>query len=346
MSKILQEDIESIVSSEIPWLDMKNSSVLITGASGLVGSLIVKSLSAASKRYELNLKIYVVVRNFELAKLVLKDCIVEYIIQDIRDSLNCDKDVDYIIHCAAITKSKEMIAAPVENIQISLYGTDNILKLAKEKRTRSIVYLSSMEVYGFTNPNLESVTEKELGYIDLYNSRSCYPESKRLCENMCYCYFSEYKVPVKVARLAQTFGAGTNINDTRVFGQFARSVISKKDIVLHTDGKSTGNYCYTADTVKGILLVLLKGNNGEAYNIANEDACMTVKQMAELVASKVANGKISVIYEKKDEQSSYGYAPPVKVKLNTDKIRRLGWEPSIGLIDMYKRMIEDSLYDK
>lgn len=342
---ILNEDLNSIATYDIPWENMRNTTVLVTGATGLIGSLIIKSLFRANELHNLNVKLIALVRNFDYASNFFHDYDIQYLVQDIKDEILLEEKIDYIIHCAANTNSKDMITFPVENIETAIYGTNNILKLAIQKQVKSVVYLSSMEAYGITNPDLERVSEVDLGYINLKSARSCYPESKRMCEVMCYSYFSEYNVPVKIARLAQVFGAGVRKDDTRVFAQFAKSVIDGKDIVLHTDGKSVGNYCYTADAIKGILLLLHKGENGEVYNITNEKTNMTIREMAELVAEKVANGKISVITNIPEELNKYGYAPSVKMKLSSEKIRQLGWVPLIGLETMYENMIKEFNYD-
>ncbi|MHB8064377.1 MAG: NAD-dependent epimerase/dehydratase family protein, partial [Ruminiclostridium sp.] len=189
------------------------------------------------------------------------------------------------------------------------------------------------------NGNLPIVHENDLGYIDLAHVRSCYPEGKRMAELLCNCYVKQYHVPIKIARLAQTFGAGISKEENRVFAQFAKSVINSENIVLHTDGSSVGNYCYTTDAIKAIFLLLLKGENGETYNIANEDANMTIHQMAELVAKNIADEKISVEFDIPDNSITYGYAPIANIKLCSDKIRKLGWIPEFGIQEMYKRMI-------
>lgn len=163
--------------------------------------------------------------------------------------------------------------------------------------------------------------------------------SKRLCENMCVAYMREYGVKVKIARLAQTFGAGILPGENRVFAQFAKSVISGRDIVLHTRGLSEGNYCYTRDCVLGLFIILLCGENGEAYNVANPKSHTTIAEMAHMVADKISNGKIKVIYDI-PKDNVFGYAEDTKMKLNSDKLQALGWTPEIGLEDAYKRMIE------
>lgn len=339
----LEEDIESIANYNLPWNKLINSTILVTGATGLIGSLLVKALNRVNIKKRLNLKIIALVRNIDKAMRVFDDCEVEFIVQDIRNKIiNVDK-VDFIVHCAAITKSKDMTTYPVELIHTEVFGTENVLELAKEKKVKSIVYISSMEVYGQINKTLGKVSEDELGYLNMKSVRSCYPESKRICECLCISYYSEYNVPIKIARLAQTFGAGVSKDDTRVFAQFAKSVIQEKDIILHTDGKSVGNYCYTADVIKGILILLLNGVNGEIYNISNEDTNMTILEMAELVSNKIAGGKISLVINKDSNMLENLYAPPVIMKLSSDKIRKLGWQPEYGIEEMYHRMIGELL---
>lgn len=153
-----------------------------------------------------------------------------------------------------------------------------------------MVYLSSMEVYGIVEcPSGCRVAEWEAGNgrVDILYKRSCYPLGKRMAENICYSYFKEYNVPVKIARLAQTFGRGILPSDHRVFAEFARAVQSGTDIILHTEGASMGNYCAIDDVMDGILLILKQGQDGEAYNVVNEENTMTIRQMAELVATKI-----------------------------------------------------------
>jgi nucleoside-diphosphate-sugar epimerase len=338
----LEEDLEQIASDElIPWRELKNRSVLVTGATGIIGSILVMALSVASDRHGLGVRILAFGRDFQKVKNLFKKSGVSFFSHDIRDSLKIDDCVDYIFHCASITKSRDMISDPAGVIQTSLDGTKSVLELAREKQVKSMVYLSSMEVYGNTDPGLEFVTEDIQGFIDLKSPRSCYPMGKRMCECMCNCWYAQYGVPVKTARLAQTFGAGTPITDSRVFAQFARSAINGEDIVLHTDGKSRGNYCYSADTVRGLLVILLKGENREAYNIANSEASMTIHEMAELVADRVCGGRIAVVIKESPDVQNRGYAPHTTIRLSSEKLGKLGWRPRYGLEDMYRRMIAD-----
>lgn len=238
MNPILKEDIE-IISQHDFVKELNNKSILITGATGLIGSTLALGLLESN----FNIKVIALVRSEEKAKKVFGDYYnnenLEIIKGDVLDSISYSKNVDYIVHLASATSSKYFVEKPVETIQIAINGTNNILQFAREKKIQSMVYLSSLEVYGVTDPNLESVTENMSGYIDSLKPRSSYSEGKRLAECLCASYLSEYDVPVKVARLGQTMGPGIDYNDGRVFAEFARCCIEGKDIVLHTEGKTT-----------------------------------------------------------------------------------------------------------
>lgn len=215
-----------------------------------------------------------------------------------------------------------------------------MLEFARKNPLRGFVFLSTMEVYG-TPLTDDKIQEQHGTDLDTMAVRSSYPESKRLCESMCTAYFSEYGVPARVLRLTQTFGPGVAYEDSRVFAEFARCVLEKKDIVLHTKGETKRNYLYLADACTAILTVLTEGANGEAYNGANEAAYCSIKEMAELVASQYVSRNITVrIEEKETEGEVFGYAPVLKMNLDTSKLQKLGWRPETGLADMYKRMID------
>ena len=250
-----------------------------------------------------------------------------------------DDKIDHIIHCASITTSKVMISRPVDVIRTSLNGTENLLELAKEKQVRSMVYVSSMEMYGALNlQNDQMVTEEMTGYLNPLALRSNYPESKRMCENICVAYGTQYEVPVKIARLAQTFGAGVLPGENRVFAQFARSAMKGSDIVLHTEGKSEGNYCYTADAVRALLTILVKGENMQAYNVVNEKSHITIADMAKFVAEKIAEKPIEVVFDIPKE-NKFGYASDTKMHLAATRLMALGWQPETDLEESYRRLI-------
>ena len=350
MTEILREDMEILSNSNLPFHQYRNSTFLITGSTGLIGSLLIKNLLFCNKKFSLNLKIIAVIRNEKKAKNIFKeyltDAALTFYHADLRtDELNITCSLDYIIHAAAITSSKKIVENPVDTIQTELHGLESIFKLALKNKVKCVEYISSMEVYGSINQK-DKVEETQLGQIDLSNVRSCYPESKRMCECMCKAYASQYGVHIVSARLAQTFGAGILQKENRVFAQFARSVINNRNIILHTEGKSEGNYVYTRDAVKGILMLLVNGHSGEVYNITNEDNHMTIREMAETVALKIADGKISVKTDIEKSKEQLGYAPDVKLFLSAEKIKKIGWNAEVSMEDAYRRMISDMVEEE
>ncbi|MBY0011665.1 NAD-dependent epimerase/dehydratase family protein [Paenibacillus typhae] len=343
MNKVLLEDFEYILNSDLPWETLNHKKVFITGGTGFLGSLIIRFFDYINKKRNWNISIIALIRNEEKAKRIIGDCNVTLVKGDICQIPAIEWDIDFIFHCAAVTDSKTMVGQPVEVTEGIVQGTSNIMLLSRQKAVESVIYLSSMEVYGVnTKASYERTGEKDLGYIDLFNARSCYPMGKRMAENICFNYFAEYGVPVKIARLAQTFGAGVSKTDNRVFAQFARSAMDNEDIVLHTEGTSIGNYCYSADAILGMFFLLFKGENGHEYNIVNEETTMSIKEMASLVAEKITSGVISVNFDI-PAGNKHGYAAVTNIRLSAEKIQGLGWEARFGMEEMYKRMIRSLL---
>lgn len=343
-NKIYMEDIEkNVYNPIINWNKLKSKTIFITGGTGLIGSLIINTILYANKIYNLDCKIVALVREQDKANKMfetqLKDngCL-KFILGDVRDKITSIKeDIDYIIHAASQTSSKAFVDNPVDIIDISLKGTQNTLELAREKKVKNYVFLSTMEVYGRPNTD-EKIDEKHGNDLSTVEIRNCYPISKIMCENLCACYSKQYGFNTNIVRLTQTFGAGVNYNDNRVFAEFARCVIENKDIILHTKGKTKRSYLYTSDAVSAILLVMLSEKTNEIYNVANEDSYCSILEMAELVASKNKKIEVKCIVEENIEK--YGYAPTLCMNLDTTKIKKLGWKAKVNLSEMYDRLIE------
>lgn len=346
MNPYLTEDLEWL-STALEQSALPNHTVFITGASGLVGSLLVKAILVYNRHHPATqITVYAGVRDVEKLTAVLSDTVmpeelthrnVYSVVGDISLPLSLPGPCEYIIHTAAPTASRYFLTNPVEVIDSICQGTKQVLELAKAHQVKGMVVLSSMEVFGVVGTE-QRRSENELGYLDLQNIRSCYSEGKRLAECLCAAYAAEYAVPVTVARLAQTFGAGVPAGENRVFAQFARSAVKGENIVLHTTGESVGNYCYTADAIRALLLLLEKGEAGQAYTVVNEDMTMSIRSMAELVAREFSNGRSEVVLEIPKE-NVYGYAPQTKLHLSGKKLRALGWVPTVNMQEAYTRML-------
>ena len=322
-------------------LDPLNSTtLLVTGATGLIGSMTCKVLSCIGLEQNLNIKIIAMVRNISKAHETFSDVMVNgnitFLEQDVTEPINLSETVDYIIHTACPTASNTFITKPVETIQAIVCGTMNIMEFAKENGCESVVYLSSMEAYGqILHENL--LKPENVGYINPLSLRSCYPEGKRMAENLCVGYFSEYGVPVKVIRLAQTFGPGIPVTDNRVFAQFIRSVRSNENIVMFTEGGSKRMYLDTMDAVSAVLTVLLKGESGQVYNAGNPSNYCSIKEMAELVIREFGNGSSKLVIDRSKDVGQY--PPDNMLYLDVAPLQALGWNPLYDLKTMYERMI-------
>lgn len=345
----LKEDLEQI-QEYIKSASLSGRTLLITGATGLIGSLIVKGII----EYNLNnqehiVRTYAMVRKEKKVLETYSDYFktieaaeklgIKFIFQDICEKVKLETQCDFVIHTANATGSQYFMTNPVEVIDSIYTGSKNVLDFARRAKVKGVVYLSSMEVFGKINSDT-ILHEENLGYIDIQNIRSCYSEGKRMVECMCKCYAEEYGVNVKVARLAQTFGAGVLSTENRVFAQFARSAVKGDDIILHTSGESMGNYCYTTDAIHAIFMLLTEGENGEVYTIVNENMTMEIREMAKLVANLISNGRSKVLFDI-PENNVYGYAPETKMRLSGEKIRKLGWKPVVGVQEAYIRMVQD-----
>lgn len=342
MEQIYLEDIRNIADcNSVDFNRLSGSTVLVTGATGLIGATLVRGLMGYNQFHNGKISVIAFVRNESKAKQMfskyMEDGLFKLAVGDVNDLTHMDSDVDYIIHGASVTSSRDFVDKPVETILTAIEGTRNILELARVKKVKGMVYMSSMEVYG-TPMDDTPLTEEKMGYLNPLSVRSSYSESKQMVENLCVAYWAQYQVPVKIVRLTQTFGPGVAADDGRVFAEFARCAVKGNDIKLQTKGETERMYLYTADAVTALLTVLTKGESGTAYNAANRESYCSIKEMAGMVASEFGQGKSRVVIDIPDVPNA-SYNPVCHVYLECGKLEQLGWKAEIGLEEMYRRMI-------
>jgi len=309
---------------------LARKTVFVTGATGLIGSALCRAL------LENGAKVVAFARSREKAEAILPKGVI-IAIGDVVRPIEYAGDVDYIVHAACPTASKEFSDHPVEIMDAISKSAFNVLEFAKTKIVSGLVYLSTMEVYGLTDS--EDVRETMTTAPDAMVPRNCYPVAKRFAECLFASAAKEYGVSTKVARLTQTFGHGVGKNDQRVFAQFARAAKEGRDIVLKSDGSTARCYCAIDDAVDAIVAIMVNGEVGKAYNVANPDTYCTIRQMAEFVAEKFSGGHTKVIVDKADAEKC-GYLPPYRMNLNVDRLKGLGWKPTKGLEDMFREVID------
>lgn len=323
--------------------DFANSKFFITGATGLIGSMLCRYLIATTP----GLQIYAPVRSLKKAMSLFSGTEIRHIrfIEESEigqaDYLAIAADSNYIIHCAAPTASRYFVEHPVETSAAIFNGTNAILNFARQCSTlKSCVYLSSLEVYGENLDETKIITEDFQGYVDVGDIRSCYPLAKRLAENLCVSYFREYGVPVRIARLTQVSGVGVAANDRRILADFCFRKAKGRPIVLHTAGASARPYLYTLDAISGILTLLRSGINGEAYNLSNDSTYISAYALGTKIAQKAPATKFEV-----NITPQTCYPSDTFMNLSSEKLRALGWQCLTDLdhiIDIIIKSANDS----
>lgn len=335
LSKIYREDLYTALNKVVHFEKLHGRSVLITGASGLIGSFITDILLYHNKQVEKEseiITIYASGRSLlrlknRFAEVTNMSCLhlIEY---DVNNEIPFDFLVDYIIHAAGNAYPAAFNIDAVGTIMSNVLGTKRLLDYAKEHNTKRFVFVSSGEVYGQGDLKLDEFEENYSGYINPLHPRSCYPSSKRTAETLCVCYTKQFGIDTGIVRPCHTYGPNATASDNRANVQFVNDVLCGNDILLKSTGSQMRSYSYIADNASAILTVLLNGKTGEAYNIANKHARITVAGFAKIVAD-VAGKK--VVFENSDEIIKLEQTPITRAVLASDKLESLGWQGSFSV---------------
>lgn len=297
---------------------LRGKTILITGGSGMIGKWMIDYLLA-----NVDCRILVTGRNEEKARSRLGEK-VGFVKWDIsHDHLPRIEDpIDYIIHLASNTHPVAYANDPVSTIVMNVNAAKELLDLAVKKKVMRFVYASSVEIYGQNRGDIEKFTEDYCGYINSNTLRAGYPESKRCGEALCQAYLKQHGLDVVIPRIARVYGPTLLSDDTKALSQFLHNALKGEDIVLKSEGRQYFSYLHVADAVSGILAVMLKGEMGAAYNIADEKSDITLRDLAELIAGRVGR---KVIFDIPNVAESAGFSTAVLARMDSAKLAALGW---------------------
>lgn len=330
---LYREDVQNVLT--VDGLDtLKGKSVLVTGATGLLGVHLIDVLMALG-----GVKVYAVGRSKAKAENRLGEYyanpLFKFVEQDVCLPFDEDLHVDYIIPGASNTHPLAYSQYPVETIQINVKGAEHALNKAAECKA-TVLYPSTVEVYG--NALGQDVFEEDYtGKLNLSTSRACYTESKRVSEALCQSYISERGVDVKIVRLSRIFGPTMLDSDSKASSQFIKKAVNNEDIVLKSKGDQFFSYSYVSDAVAAMLYVMLHGECGQAYNISNEKCNVHLRDFAQMCAEY--NGR-KVVFELPSETEQKGFSIATQAILDNSKLKSLGFKPKYEMKDAVHRTIE------
>lgn len=344
---IRKEYIDSLrQAADLPieWEKLRGRSLLIAGATGLIGRCLVDLLMYQNEENNLDCHIYAIGRSEEAAERRLKGSYFNspyftFISHDVKlplDGLEIS-GADYILHLASNTHPAAYAAEPVDTIMTNIYGLKNLLDFGVKYSAGRFVFLSSVEVYGENRGDVEMFPEDYMGYLDCNTLRAGYPESKRCGEALCQAYIAEKGMDIVIPRLPRVYGPTMLETDSKAAAQFLKKAVRGEDIVLKSEGNQHYSFLHVLDAVTGILTVMLKGKCGEAYNIAEEGNDATLKELAELAAGLAGR---KVVYELPDESERKGYSTATRARIDGSRIRSLGWKPFYSVRDGFKNTVD------
>lgn len=323
------EDVAAVAALPLPWEKLEGKTLVLSGATGLIGSCLIDVLLSHS----CSCKIVALGRSEARARERFAACwdspLFTFVQQDINEPLALSQDADFVLHLASNTHPVQYSTDPVGTIMTNITGLRNMLEYARGCGSGvRFAFASSNEVYGENRGDVELFGESYCGYIDCNTLRAGYPESKRCGEALCQAYARQYGLDVVIPRFTRSFGATLLPSDTKALSQFLRNAVAGEDIVLKSEGKQYYSYTYVADAVAGLLHILLLGKGGEAYNIADSSCDITLRELASKIAGICGT---KVVFDLPSEVEAAGFSKATKARLDSSKLRALGWKPLFTL---------------
>lgn len=343
-NRIITEDLQALAGLPLPFEELAGKVVLISGANGFLPAYLVETLLYRNEiAHAAPVRVIGLVRDAAKARTRFRHyegrADLQLVVQDVCEPLEMAGPVDYVIHAASQASPKYFGIDPVGTLSANVFGTRHLLDLARSKRARGFLYFSSAEVYGQLDPDAIPCPETAHGAVDPLDVRSCYAESKRMGETLCIAWSHQYGVPIRIVRPFHTYGPGMALDDGRVFGDFVSDVVHGRDLVLRSDGSAIRAYCYLSDAVAGFFTVWLRGTAGQAYNVGNNRAEASVRELAHKLAALFPEKKLQVVQAAARGESGYLPSRVNRVSPDTAKLEALGWSPRYSLETGFARTI-------
>jgi UDP-glucuronate decarboxylase len=342
---VVQEDLAEIVGHALDWGAFANRTVLVTGANGFLPAYMVETLLYLNEQHsDFGCRVIGLVRSRDKAEARFRHHLgrrdLDLRVQDLGETLaEIGGPVDYIVHAASQASPKYYGKDPVGTLMPNVFGTRNLLELARAKQSRGLLFFSSGEVYGIVDPDKIPIQEQSYGYVDPHAVRSCYAESKRMGENLCASWAHQYGVVAKIARPFHTYGPGMALDDGRVFSDFVADIVAGRNIQLKSDGSALRPYCYLADATRGFFTVLLLGEVGEAYNVGNDRTHVSVLELAETLVNLYPEKGLKVVRATEVQGAGYIKSPILSNCPDISRLSALGWTPRHSIESGFRRTI-------
>ncbi len=334
MDEIVRQDLEKI-KSDISDLHSKiqGKTFLVTGGAGFIGSWICDLLA------DLGAKV-ICVDNLVTGSeknLQNRNQNMQFVNSDITN-FEFKGDCDYIIHLAAIPSPLVYLERPIETLNTSITGTKNILEIARRTNVKGFIFASTSEVYGDPPADMVPTSENFFGYVNPVGARAAYYEGKRIAETLCSLYWKDYKTPVRIARLFNTYGPRLDFKLPSSYGRavinFIKQSLNNEPVLVFGDGKQTRSFCYITDTITGILrLLLIDGLDGKVINIGNQEEIKIIDLAEKIISFTNPNSKVA--FKQLPEDDPLRRLPDI-----TKAQQLLGYKPAVGLDEGLKRTIE------
>lgn len=346
-----EEFIRAYSSRSVAWDKIDGKTLLITGASGLIGSYLIMMLMFRNRQLQKKTKVIAVGRDINKLRTRFHDIITAYscaeeliyLSHDVQEPLQTDYAPDYILHMASNTHPRLYATDPIGTEMTNILGTYNLLNLAAEKSCKRFLFCSSCDIYGAVQSDKPLIDEEDCGYINCNTLRAGYIEGKRAGEALCQAFKDAKGIDFVTARLCRIFGGTMQLSDSRAISQFIKNALYGEDIVLKSEGTQTFAYLYVYDAVTALLTILTNGKNGEAYNASDKRIYISLKELSEMLA-EICGSK--VVFAPPDAVEKKGASTFERVILNSDKLEAIGWKSEYDIrtgLDRTIRFISENL---